>query len=52
MNQNENRRAKKNRRETDDERSEGFIKYFIPEEKEKRDGEDRRKPETDSESKI
>ena len=50
MNQNENRRAKKNRRETDDERSEGFIKYFIPEEKEKRDGKDRRDSDPESES--
>ncbi len=52
MNQNENRRAKKDRRETDDERSEGFIKYFTPEEKEKRDGEDRRKTNPESESKA
>ena len=51
MNQNEDRRNKGDRRDSDDKRSETFIKYFIPEEKEQRDGKDRRKPETDSESK-
>lgn len=43
MKQNEDRRTKKDRRESSDDRSEKFIKYFIPEEKEKRSGKDRRK---------
>ncbi len=51
MNQNEERRTKKDRRDKSDKRSEDFIEYFIPEEQEKRDGEDRRKSGTDSESK-
>ncbi len=52
MNKKEDRRTKGDRRDTDDKRSETFIKYFIPEEKEKRDGKDRRDPDTDSESKV
>ena len=52
MNQNDERRSKKDRRDSSDKRSEGFIKYFIPEEKENRSGEDRRKSDPDSESKA
>jgi hypothetical protein len=52
MSQNEERRSKGDRRDSNDKRSENFIKYFIPEKKEKRDGEDRRKSDPDSESKA
>jgi len=52
MNQNDDRRTKGDRRDSSDKRSENFIKYFIPKEKEKRDGEDRRKSNPDSESKT
>ena len=49
MKQNEDRRTTKERRNSRDERSEKFIKYFIPEEKEKRSGKDRRDLNPDSE---
>lgn len=48
MKQNKNRRTEKDRRETGDDRSEKFIKYFIPEEEEKRSGKDRRESTPDS----
>lgn len=41
------KRAKKDRRDSDDKRSEEFVKYFIPEEEEKRSGKDRRKSDPD-----
>ncbi len=40
------RRTSKDRRDSDDKRSEKFIKYFIPEEEENRSGKDRRKPDS------
>jgi hypothetical protein len=49
MKQKEDRRTKKDRRDSSDKRSEKFIKYFLPEEKEKRNGEDRRKSNSDNE---
>ena len=52
MNQNKERRTKGDRRDSNDKRSENFIKYFIPEEQEKRNGEERRKSDPDSESKT
>ena len=48
MKQNEDRRTTKDRRQSCDKRSEKFIKYFIPEEKEKRNGKDRRQSNPDS----
>ena len=52
MNQNKNRRTKGDRRDSSDKRSENFIRYFIPEGQEKRNGEDRRKSDPNSESKA
>lgn len=49
MKENEDKRTTDDRRKPSDERSEKFIKYFIPEEEEKRDGKDRRKSKPDSE---
>jgi hypothetical protein len=49
MKQDENRRIKKDRRESTDKRSEKFMKYFIPEEEETRkDEDDRRKTDSDN----
>jgi hypothetical protein len=48
MKKKEDNRITKDRRESSDERSEEFIKYFIPQEEEKRDGKDRRKSKPDS----
>jgi hypothetical protein len=48
MKKNEDNRVTKDRRESSNERSEEFIKYFIPQEEEKRGGKDRRKSNPDS----
>ncbi len=47
MEHNKNQRTIQDRRESSDHRSEKFIKYFIPEEKEERSGKDRRKSDPD-----
>lgn len=52
MNKNEDKRTKRDRRDSNDKRSENFIKYFIPEGQEKRNGENRHKSDPDSESKA
>ena len=44
------KRTTEDRRESSDEMSEKFIKYFIPQEKENRTDKDRRKSEPDSNS--
>ncbi len=49
MKKDEDKRTVKDRRDSNDERSEKFIKYFIPEDKEQREGKDRRKPKSDTE---
>ncbi len=46
MENSKDRRTTDDRREIDDERAEKFIKYFLPENEEKRSGKDRRKPES------
>ncbi len=43
------RRTTEDRRKSPNERAEKFIKYFLPEEEEKRSGRDRRKPDPDRE---
>ena len=48
MENSKDRRTTEDRRKTDDKRTEKFIKYFLPEEDEKRSGKDRRKPDPDS----
>ncbi len=48
MENSKDRRTREDRRKTDDKRTERFIKYFLPEEEEKRSGKDRRKSGTNS----
>lgn len=49
MEQNKDRRTRKNRRESSNERSEKYLKYFIPEKDEKRIRNDRRQADLDKE---
>lgn len=46
MTKKKEKRIEKDRRESNDKRSEDFIKYFLPREEEKRSGKDRRKSNT------
>lgn len=41
------KRIEKDRRDSNDKRSEDFVKYFIPKEEDKRSGIDRRKSKSD-----
>jgi len=41
------KRIEKDRRDSNDKRSEDFVKYFLPKEEEKRGGMDRRKSKSD-----
>ncbi len=49
MKKNDDKRSGKSRRDSKDIRSEQFIKYFIPEDKENRNEKDRRKSNSDGE---
>ncbi len=48
MTKKKEKRTSKDRRDIDDKRSEEFVKYFIPEEEEKRSGKERRKPDPEN----
>jgi hypothetical protein len=47
MEDKKDRRKSEDRRQSPNQRAEKFIKYFLPEEEEKRSGGDRRKPDPD-----
>ena len=49
MENKKDRRNTEDRRKSHNERAEKFIKYFLPEDEEKRSGRDRRRPDPDGE---